>query len=108
MIPRGGGRIVFVASRAGVEGDAGAVAYAASKAAVVSIMRSIAEATRGRGITANAVVPGTIDTPGNRAAMPSADPAAWVRPEEVASAIAYLASEEASGITGSLVVLPGS
>ena len=107
MLPRGGGRLVFVASQSARHGDAGAAAYAASKAAVVSLVESIAAQGRSHGVTANAVLPGTIDTPANRAAMPSADPAGWVRPEEVAAAIAFLASEEASGVTGSLLLLPG-
>jgi NAD(P)-dependent dehydrogenase (short-subunit alcohol dehydrogenase family) len=107
MIPRGSGRIVFVGSVAAIEGSSGAAAYAASKAAVVSLAKSIAAAGQGHGITANAVLPSTIDTPGNRQAMPQANPAAWVRPEEVASGIVYLASEEASGVSGSLLVLPG-
>jgi NAD(P)-dependent dehydrogenase (short-subunit alcohol dehydrogenase family) len=106
MIPRGAGRIVFVGSVAAIDGAGEAVAYAASKAAVVSLAKSIAAAGRDQGITANAVLPSTIDTPGNREAMPQANPTAWVRPEEVAAAIAFLASEESSGVTGSLLTLP--
>ena len=107
MKARGEGRIVLVGSVAALDGAGDAMAYAASKAAVVSVVKSLAAAGHSHGVTANAVVPSTIDTPGNRAAMPQANPAAWVRPEEVASAIVYLASEEASGVTGSLLTLPG-
>ena len=107
MLPRGAGTLVLVASLAALEGDAGSAAYAASKAAVASLAQSIAAQGRGRGITCNAVLPGTIDTPRNRASMPTANPASWVRPEEVAQAIAFLASDEAAGVTGSLVLLPG-
>jgi NAD(P)-dependent dehydrogenase (short-subunit alcohol dehydrogenase family) len=74
---------------------------------VVSLARSIAAGGRPHGITANVVAPGTIDTPANRAAMPQANPSGWVRPEEVATAIAFLASEQASGVNGSVVELFG-
>src|SRR5205823_5133926 len=99
MLPRGEGRLAFVASLAARSGDPGSAAYAASKAAVVSLAESIAAQGRSHGVTANAVLPGTIDTPANRAAMPTADRARWVRPEEVAEAIVFLTSEEASGVT---------
>jgi NAD(P)-dependent dehydrogenase (short-subunit alcohol dehydrogenase family) len=107
MAPRRSGRIVLVASLAALEGAAGAAAYAASKAAVVALMRSLAASGRADGVTANAVAPGTIDTPSNRAAMPDADRARWARPEEIAATVAFLLSDAASGISGSVLLLPG-
>ena len=73
MIARKRGRIVHIAAAAGKRGTAGLAAYSASKAAVMRIVESIAAEHRADGITANSILPGTIDTPQNRAAMPDAD-----------------------------------
>ena len=100
-------RIINTSSGAGLQGSIGQSAYSAAKAAIATLTLVQAAELRRYGITANAIAPGTIDTPANRTAMPTADPSRWVRPEEVAAAIVFLTSDEASGVTGSVLELPG-
>jgi NAD(P)-dependent dehydrogenase (short-subunit alcohol dehydrogenase family) len=97
------GRIVNVGSRAVVPPAGGFIAYTVSKAAVITFTQALAEELRPDGITVNAVLPSTMDTPANRVAMPDADPKTWVPVERVAEAIAFLVSEEASHVTGTLL-----
>jgi NAD(P)-dependent dehydrogenase (short-subunit alcohol dehydrogenase family) len=102
----GRGRIVTVAARPALErGAANMSAYAASKAAVLNLTYSLASELRGDGITVNAIVPTIIDTPANRAAMPGADPASWLPPEDVAEVVAWLAGAGAGVVTGSAINL---
>ncbi len=101
------GAIVAIAAGAGVKAPAGLAAYAASKAAILRLIESYGDELKPAGVRVNAVMPGTIDTPQNRAAMPDADPARWVTPAEVAAAIAFLLSPAASGITGAALPVPG-
>jgi NAD(P)-dependent dehydrogenase (short-subunit alcohol dehydrogenase family) len=101
-----GGRVVNVAARPALErGAANMSAYAASKAAVLSLTYSLAKELVGEKITVNAIVPSTIDTPANRAAMPRADTATWLAPEEIAEVVALLASSGAGVVTGSAINL---
>lgn len=100
----GGGSLVAIAAGAGLRAPAGMAAYAASKSAVLRLVESLADEAKGDRIRVNAVLPGTIDTPQNRAAMPDTDPARWVTPTQVAEAIAFLLSDAATGVTG--VALP--
>jgi NAD(P)-dependent dehydrogenase (short-subunit alcohol dehydrogenase family) len=102
------GRIVNIgAGAAARSAAAGMGAYTASKAGVHKLTESLAEELKDRGITVNAVLPGTIDTPQNRAAMPKADFSKWVQPEEIAAVIAFLASAEAGAVTGALIPVYG-
>ena len=101
----GGGRIVNVGSRAAVPPTGGFIAYTVSKSAVHALTQALAHEARPHRVTVNAVLPSTMDTEGNRRAMPGADPAKWVRPESVAQAILFLASPEAADVTGSLVAV---
>lgn len=108
MLTQNYGRIVCISSRGAVEVSAGAAAYAVSKAAVLTLVQTIAEESKGTGITANAVVPGMIDTPANRHAMPDADFSKWVKPESIAELLLYLTSEQAGAVTGAAVPIYGT
>lgn len=104
----GSGRIIAVGSRAAIEPGAGVGAYSASKAAMVSLMRTVALENQDVGITANVVLPGTMDTPGNRKAMPNADFSKWVKPAAVASLITWLAGDAGKDINGAAIPIYGS
>ena len=101
------GRIVNVGASAALKAGLGMGAYAASKAGVHSLTQALAEELKGDGITVNAVLPSILDTPTNRADMPKADFAAWVRTEELAAVMLFLASPEASAVTGALIPVTG-
>ncbi len=105
MAAKGYGRMLHVAAGAGLRGGAEMAAYSASKAALMRIVETAAEEYRSSGITANCIMPSTIDTPQNRAAMPAADTASWIKPEAIAQAAALLLSREAGAITGAAVPL---
>jgi NAD(P)-dependent dehydrogenase (short-subunit alcohol dehydrogenase family) len=107
MRARGVGRILAIGSRTAVDPQPMVGAYSASKAALVSLVRTIALENKDRGISANVILPGTMDTPANRAAMPGADPAKWVQPTQVASLLVHLASDEASQISGAVIPILG-
>lgn len=107
MVRRGGGRAVAVGTRAALRPFAGASAYAASKAAVLALVTAASEEVKHDGVCVNAVLPSVIDTPGNRAASPGADPSKWVRPEEIGAVIAFLCSIEASAVTGAALPVYG-
>lgn len=107
MRPAGRGSLVAIGAMAGIKAPAGMAAYAAAKGGVLRLTESLAEELKAEGIRVNAVLPGTIDTPQNRAAMPEAEPSRWVRPEEVAAAIGFLLSQAASGVTGALLPVTG-
>jgi NAD(P)-dependent dehydrogenase (short-subunit alcohol dehydrogenase family) len=101
------GRIVAIGSRAGVEPVAGIGAYAASKAALVSLVRTAALENRAAGVTVNVILPGTIDTEANRRADPGADRSAWVAPERIAALAVFLVSDAAAEITGAAIPVYG-
>jgi NAD(P)-dependent dehydrogenase (short-subunit alcohol dehydrogenase family) len=104
MVRRGGGRVVAVGSRAALRPYAGASAYAASKAGLIALVAAASEEVKHDGVTVNCVLPSVIDTPANRAAMGDADHSRWVKPEEIGHVVRFLASPEASAVTG--VALP--
>lgn len=99
----GGGRIVNVATRQIVEPPGGKLAYLTAKSALAGMTRALAAEVRRDGILVNAVLPDTIDTPANRAAMPNADRSTWTSPEAIARTIAWLASPENATVTGALL-----
>jgi len=101
---QGSGAIVNIAAGAALSTPAGLAAYSASKSAVIRLTEALAAEGKSRGVRANAVLPGTIDTPQNRAAMPDADTSKWVPPDAIADVIVFLASDAARAVTG--VALP--
>jgi NAD(P)-dependent dehydrogenase (short-subunit alcohol dehydrogenase family) len=126
MIERGFGRIVNVASTAGLKGYAYVSAYCAAKHALVGLTRALAAETAARGVTVNAVCPGYTDTDlvrdsiksvAAKTGRPQADVLAeyqkdapigrLIRPEEVAAAVVYLCSPEAAAVTGTTLAIAG-
>jgi NAD(P)-dependent dehydrogenase (short-subunit alcohol dehydrogenase family) len=107
MTKAGKGRIVAVGSRAGVEPMANFAAYSVSKAALVTLVKTVALEVKDSGITANIVLPSVIDTPANRAAMPSADASKWVTPESIAGLLVWLASDAARDVNGAAIPIYG-
>jgi NAD(P)-dependent dehydrogenase (short-subunit alcohol dehydrogenase family) len=103
MRQAGAGRIVAIASRQAVEPAAYLSAYNASKAALVALIRTAALENEDAGITANTILPGTMNTEANRKASPDADPSKWVQTEQVASIATFLASDAAGEITGAAI-----
>ncbi|MGB7352235.1 MAG: SDR family NAD(P)-dependent oxidoreductase [Acidobacteriaceae bacterium] len=107
MLRQGSGAVVNIASRAAFDHGAGAAAYAASKAAAVAMIDSLAADVKGKGVRVNSVVPSIFDTEANRRAMPGADFARWPKPEEIASVVLFLSSDEARLIHGAAVPVYG-
>jgi NAD(P)-dependent dehydrogenase (short-subunit alcohol dehydrogenase family) len=101
------GRIVAIGSRAAVEPSPKLAAYAVSKAALVALVKNTAAEVKDFGITANAVLPSTIDTPANRTAMPQSDFSKWVAPESIAKLLLFLASDAAADVNGAVVPIYG-
>jgi 3-oxoacyl-[acyl-carrier protein] reductase len=109
------GRIIFISSVVGLYGSPGQANYAASKAGLVGLARSITRELGGRGITANVVAPGFIETdmtaelaPQTRAQYQAAIPAGrFAQAEEVASAVTFLASPQAAYISGAIIPVDG-
>jgi NAD(P)-dependent dehydrogenase (short-subunit alcohol dehydrogenase family) len=107
MRQAGSGRIIAMGSRAAESPGAKVGAYSASKAALVSLVRTVAMENKDAGITANAILPGTIDTPANRAAMPGADTREWVDPASIASLILWLGGDAGKDVTGAAIPVYG-
>jgi NAD(P)-dependent dehydrogenase (short-subunit alcohol dehydrogenase family) len=101
------GSIICFSSRAAIQPFAGAAGYITAKAAVLGFVDALDAEYRADGIRVNAIVPSVIDTPANRAAMPTADHGAWVTPEQIAGVIAHLVSGEGAAVTGSRVKVYG-
>ncbi len=107
MLAQGSGRIINVAARAALEGKAHMAPYCVSKAAVITLTESLAAEHKDRDITVNCILPGTLDTPQNRAAMPDQDHTQWVPPAALADVILFLASDAARCVTGAAVPVYG-
>ncbi|HEY3439400.1 MAG TPA: SDR family NAD(P)-dependent oxidoreductase [Paludibaculum sp.] len=107
MVAQRRGRLIAIGSRAGVTTPAGLSAYAASKAALHALVQVIAAENVHTGVTANVVMPSTIDTAVNRAAMPDADPARWVSPQSIAGLLVWLASDASKDVNGALLPIYG-
>ncbi|MGI6852681.1 SDR family NAD(P)-dependent oxidoreductase [Mesorhizobium sp. 1B3] len=107
MIARKAGKIVTVGANSAAKGAANTGAYIASKSTVMRLTESMSAELRQYAINVNCVLPSTIDTPENRQAMPKADPARWVKPEDLAAVIVFLCSENAVAMHGALVPVVG-
>ena len=107
MRAQGSGRILAIGSKAAVEPAPMVAIYGASKAALVSLVRTVARENIDKGITANILLPGTMDTPVNRAANPSADFSKWVQPGQVAQLLVHLMSDASSQISGAVIPVLG-
>src|ERR1700687_4274136 len=102
------GRIVAIGSRTALEPHAGLGAYVTFKSALVSLVRTVALENKDAGLTANVVLPDTMDTPANRKAIPRADFSKWLQPAEVADLVLWLADERAAHITGTAIPIDGA
>jgi NAD(P)-dependent dehydrogenase (short-subunit alcohol dehydrogenase family) len=107
MRKQGRGAIVNISSKAAIDHAAGAAAYAASKAAAVAMIDSLAADLKGSGVRANSVLPSIIDTEANRKAIPDADFAKWPKPEDIARVILFLCSDAAKLIQGASIPVFG-
>ncbi|MFO8036157.1 MAG: SDR family NAD(P)-dependent oxidoreductase [Anaerolineales bacterium] len=108
MLEAGKGKIVSIGARPSLEGKANMGAYSVAKSAVLRLTEAMSSELKGEGINVNCVLPGTIDTPPNREAMPNADYAKWVKPESLAEVILFLTSDAARDIHGAAVPVYGS
>jgi len=108
MLRQGKGAIVNVAAKAALEHAAGLGAYAASKAAALAMMDSLAADLKGTAVRVNSILPSIIDTEMNRKAMPNADFATWPKPEEIARVILFLCSDDAKVIHGAAIPVYGN
>jgi NAD(P)-dependent dehydrogenase (short-subunit alcohol dehydrogenase family) len=107
LLKSGSGRIVNVGAMGAQKAAAGMGPYAASKAGVAQLTEALADELKDRGITVNAILPSTLDTPKNRVDMPKADFKRWVTLSEAAEVIAFLVSDKASAVTGALIPVAG-
>jgi NAD(P)-dependent dehydrogenase (short-subunit alcohol dehydrogenase family) len=101
------GRVINIGAGAAAKAASGMGAYAASKSGVLRLTESLSEEVKDRGLTVNAVLPGTIDTPQNRKDMPDADKSKWVVPEAIAEVVVFLASSAARAVTGAAIPVFG-
>ena len=108
MLKAGHGSIVNVAAKAALDHGAGMAAYAASKAAAVALMDSLAADAKGTGVRVNSILPSIIDTEVNRLAMPGSDFAAWPKPQDIAQVVLFLSSDLAKTIHGAAVPVYGN
>ena len=107
MLAAGGGKIVNIGARPGLEGKAKMAPYSVAKSAVIRLTESMAAELKAHNINVNCILPGTIDTPQNRADMPDADFRKWVAPEALADVILFLASDGARAVHGAAVPVYG-
>jgi NAD(P)-dependent dehydrogenase (short-subunit alcohol dehydrogenase family) len=105
MLAQGGGKIVNVAAGAALKGGARQAAYSAAKSVVLRLSESMALELKKSDVNVNCVLPGTIDTPQNRQAMPTADLSRWTTPEAIADVILFLASDASRAVTGAAIAV---
>lgn len=107
MLAQGGGAIVTVGAAAALQGAALKGPYVAAKSALMRVTETLSDELRDQGIRVNGVLPSILDTPVNRQAMPDADPARWVAPQDLAQVIRFLASDAARALHGALLPVRG-
>ncbi len=107
MLKQQRGKIINIASRDGLTGSAGYAAYSASKSAVLRLTESLSAELKASNINVNCIMPGTIDTPQNRTAIPGADFSKWVEPGAIAEVILFLLSDASRAITGAAIPVYG-
>jgi NAD(P)-dependent dehydrogenase (short-subunit alcohol dehydrogenase family) len=107
LLKSGNARIVNIGAMGAVKAGSGMGAYAASKAGVAKLTEALADELKDRGITVNALLPSTLDTPANRRDMPNAEFDRWVAPAAIGDVIAFLMSDSASALTGALIPVAG-
>jgi NAD(P)-dependent dehydrogenase (short-subunit alcohol dehydrogenase family) len=108
MLEQKKGAIVNVAAKAALDHEAGLAAYAASKAAALAMIDSLAADLKGTGVRVNSILPSIIDTEANRKAMPDADFATWPKPEDIARVVLFLCSDDAKVIHGAAIPVYGN
>lgn len=108
MLQQAKGAIVNVAAKAAFDHEAGLAGYAASKAAAVAMLDSLANDLKGSGVRANSILPSIIDTKANRRAMPKADFGKWPKPEDIARVIVFLCGDDAKVIHGAAIPVYGN
>lgn len=107
MKAAGWGRIINVSARAAEHGVGHMAPYCVAKAGVITLTQSLADELKHANITVNSILPGTIDTPQNRTAMPDRNHDTWVEPAALADVILFLASHAARAITGAAIPVYG-
>ena len=107
MLRQSRGTIINVSSRDGLSGSAGYAAYSASKSAVLRLTESLANELKVSNINVNCIMPGTIDTPQNRTAVPNGDFSKWVEPGAIAEVILFLASDASRAVNGAALPVFG-
>jgi NAD(P)-dependent dehydrogenase (short-subunit alcohol dehydrogenase family) len=107
MLERGRGKIVNVGAFSAQRGVGEMGAYTASKSAVIRLTEAMSAELREKNVNVNCVLPTTLDTPVNRAAMPDADPSRWVAAEDLANVILFLASAAAKAVHGAAIPVVG-
>lgn len=108
MLKQQKGKIITIGARPALAGKARMGSYSAAKTAVLRLTESMSAELRSQGINVNCILPGTIDTPDNREAMPDADPSKWVTPDSLAEVILFLSSEAARDIHGAAIPVYGA
>lgn len=107
ILATGEGKIIAIGAKAALAGGANAGAYAASKAALLRLIESMAAELKPHNVQVNCIIPSIIDTPDNRQAKPKADFSKWVSPEEISEVILFLTSPAADIITGTAIPVFG-
>ena len=104
MLDKGYGRIVFIGARPALRPEQGkaAIAYSMTKAMLFHLSDLLNASAKGKNVVASVVAPSTIDTPLNRSSMPEANPADWVRAEQIADTLEFICSEKGSALRESV------